>query len=111
MPAYPHLFEPLPVGPLVARNRVVMGAHFTLFSEPNPTFGEPGFYGERYGRYLAQAAEGGTGLIIAGQAQVHPTSSYQSVNTAVAWDTAAVPQFARVTDAVHEHGALVFLQL
>jgi 2,4-dienoyl-CoA reductase-like NADH-dependent reductase (Old Yellow Enzyme family) len=88
-----------------------MGAHFTLFSEPNPTFGEPGFYGERYGRYLAQAAAGGLGLIIAGQAQVHPTSSYQSVNNAVAWDPAAVAHFRRVTDQVHEHGALVLLQL
>jgi 2,4-dienoyl-CoA reductase-like NADH-dependent reductase (Old Yellow Enzyme family) len=88
-----------------------MGAHFTLFSEPNPTFGEPGFYGERYGRYLAQAAAGGTGLIIAGQAQVHPTSSYQSVNNAVAWDRGAVTHFRRVTDQVHEHGALVLLQL
>lgn len=111
MPHYPLLFTPLPIGPLTARNRIVMGAHFTLFSEPNGTFGEPGFYGERYGRYLAQAAAGGTGLIIAGQAQVHPTSSYQSVNNAVAWDAAAVPHFRRVTEQVHTHGALVLLQL
>ncbi len=88
-----------------------MGAHFTLFSEPSPTFGEPGFYGARYGRYLAQTAAGGTGLIIAGQAQVHPTSSYQSVNNAVAWDPASVAHFRRVTEPVHEHGALVLLQL
>src|ERR1700736_5615033 len=88
-----------------------MGAHFTLFSEPNATFAEPGFYGRRYGRYLAEAAAGGVGLVIAGQAQVHPTSSYQSTNNAVAWDPAAVTHFRRVTEQVHANGTPVFLQL
>ena len=30
------LFEPLQVGPVELRNRVVFGAHFTMFTEPNP---------------------------------------------------------------------------
>jgi hypothetical protein len=28
-----------------ARNRIVFGAHFTMFSEPSPTWGEPGHFG------------------------------------------------------------------
>jgi 2,4-dienoyl-CoA reductase-like NADH-dependent reductase (Old Yellow Enzyme family) len=110
-PARPRLFTPLRVGPLTAPNRIVLGAHFTQFVEPSSTAGEPGFYGERYGRYLAERAQGGAGVIIAGQAQVHPTSAYQMRNNAVAWDPAAVPHFERVTAPVHEHGALAFLQL
>ena len=50
-------------------------------------------------------------MIIAGQAQVHPTTAYQMRNNAIAWDEAAVPHFEQVTAPVHEHGALAFLQL
>jgi 2,4-dienoyl-CoA reductase-like NADH-dependent reductase (Old Yellow Enzyme family) len=109
-PPFPHLFTPLRIGPVESRNRIVVGAHFTQFTEPTAA-GEPGFYGARYGRYLAEFARGGAGLVIGGQAAVHPTTAYQMPNNACAWDPAAVPKLAEVADAVHEHGALVFLQL
>lgn len=108
---FEHLFAPLRIGPLTARNRVVCGAHFTMFSEPAAVFGEPGYCGERLGRYLADRARGGAGVIIAGQAQVHPTTAYQMHNNAAAWRAEAVPHFRRLTDQVHAHGALAFLQL
>lgn len=94
-----------------APNRVVFGAHFTQFTEPSPMWGEPGFYGDRLARYLELRAAGGAGVVIAGQAQVHPTTAYQMPNNAIAWDPAAVPGFRVVTSAVHRHGALAFLQL
>jgi len=109
--ARPRLFSPLRIGPVTAPNRIVCGAHFTQFVEPATTVGEPGYYGARYGRYLGERAAGGAGVIIAGQAQVHPTTAYQMRNNAIAWDEAAVPHFAEVTAPVHEHGALAFLQL
>jgi 2,4-dienoyl-CoA reductase-like NADH-dependent reductase (Old Yellow Enzyme family) len=105
------LFSPLSIGPITAPSRVVCGAHFTQFVEPASTVGEPGYYGARYGRYLAERAAGGAGVIIAGQAQVHPTTAYQMRNNAIAWDEAAIPHFAQVTEPIHEHGALAFLQL
>jgi len=105
------LFEPLRIGPLTARNRIVLGAHFTLFGDPNPTWGEPGFYGARYARYLADRAEGGTGVIIAGQAHVHPTSAYQMLNNTQSWKPEAVPGLRLVASAIREHGALAFLQI
>src|SRR5262250_2972348 len=82
-----------------------------MYSEPAARWGEPGYFGERLGRYLADRARGGAGVIIAGQAQVHPTTAYQMPNNAVAWDVAAVPHFRRVTAPIHAHGALAFLQL
>ena len=108
---FPRLFSPLRIGPVESRNRVVCGAHFTQFTDPNPIWGEPGFYGERYGRYLGEIAAGGAGVVIAGQAQVHPTSAYQMPNNAAAWPDAAVPGFRRVTGPIHAGGALAFLQL
>jgi 2,4-dienoyl-CoA reductase-like NADH-dependent reductase (Old Yellow Enzyme family) len=109
--ARPLLFSPLRLGPLTAPNRIVCGAHFTQFVEPATTVGEPGYYGARYGRYLGERAAGGAGVIIAGQAQVHPTTAYQMRNNAIAWDEAAIPHFEQVTAPIHEHSALAFLQL
>lgn len=108
---FPHLFSPLRIGPVESRNRVIFGAHFTMFSEPARVWGEPGFFGARYGRYLAERARGGAGVIIAGQAQVHLTTAYQMANNAIAWDEEAIPHFEDVTAPIHRHGALAFLQL
>ena len=78
---------------------------------PARTYGEPGFYGERYGRYLAEYARGGVGTVIAGQAQVHPTTAYQMHNNAAVWDPDCVPHLRRVSEQIQAHGALAFLQL
>ncbi len=111
MSAFPRLFAPLRIGPHVAPNRIVFGAHFTMFTEPGPRTGEPGFMGARLGRYLGLRAAGGAGVVVAGQAQVHPTTAYQMPNNAAAWDPAAVPHFRRVTEPIRAHGALAFIQL
>jgi 2,4-dienoyl-CoA reductase-like NADH-dependent reductase (Old Yellow Enzyme family) len=108
---FPRLFEPLKIGPLTARNRVVLGAHFTLFGDPNPVWGEPGFYGERYSRYLADRARGGAGVIIAGQAHVHQTSAYQILNNTASWKEEAIPGLRLVAEAIQRHGALAFIQI
>jgi 2,4-dienoyl-CoA reductase-like NADH-dependent reductase (Old Yellow Enzyme family) len=109
--SFPRLLSPLRIGPLEARNRVVCGAHFTMYTEPARTYGEPGFYGERYGRYLAEHARGGVGTVIAGQAQVHPTTAYQMHNNAAVWDPDCVPHLRRVSAQIQAHGSLAFLQL
>ena len=111
MTAYPDLFEPLPVGPHVLRNRVLFGAHFTMFTEPNPVWGEPGFYGRRYGRYLAERAAGGVAAVIAGETAVAPNTAYKMPNNANGWDPACIPHYEALTAQVHEHGALAFIQL
>jgi 2,4-dienoyl-CoA reductase-like NADH-dependent reductase (Old Yellow Enzyme family) len=108
---YPHLFEPLTVGPVRLRNRVIFGAHFTMFTEPNPVWGEPGFFGRRYGRYLADRARGGVAAVIAGETAVAPNTAYKMPNNANGWDPGAVPHYLALTDQVHEHGALAFIQL
>ena len=111
MSEYPRLFEPLQIGPLTLRNRVIFGAHFTMFTEPSPTFGEPGYFGRRYGRYLAERAAGGVAAVIAGETAVAPNTAYKMTNNAVGWDPAAVPHFEALTSQVHEHGAHAFIQL
>lgn len=107
-----YLFTPIKVGPVTVRNRLMVTAHGTGYVDPNPVLGHPGHYGERYAYYLAERAKGGVGLIIAGQAAVHPTSAYEALSTdATAYDREAVPGFKLITQMVHEHGAKIFLQL
>jgi 2,4-dienoyl-CoA reductase-like NADH-dependent reductase (Old Yellow Enzyme family) len=108
---HPLLFQPLRVGPVELRNRLIFGAHFTMFTEPNPVWGEPGFYGRRYGRYLADRAEGGVAVVIAGETAVAPNTAYKMPNNANGWDPACVPHYQSLTSQVHEHGALAFIQL
>ncbi|MCU1451976.1 MAG: NemA [Acidimicrobiales bacterium] len=108
---YPHLFRPLKVGPIELRNRVLMGAHFTMFAEANPRYGEPGFYGERMGQYMADRAKGGVGAVVVGQTSVHPGAAYQMPNNAQAWTEESIPHFTTLTSLVHEHGAKAFIQL
>ncbi len=110
-PAHPLLFEPLRVGPVTLRNRVICGAHFTMFNEPNPVWGEPGFSGRRYGRYLAERAQGGVAAVIAGETAVSPNTGYKMANNANGWDEACIPHYESLTSQVHEHGALAFIQL
>jgi 2,4-dienoyl-CoA reductase (NADPH2) len=80
-----------------------------MYTEPAARYGEPGFYGERLGRYLAERRD--VGVVIAGQCQVHPTTAYQMPNNAAAWDEAAIPRFEELTAQVKASGALALLQL
>lgn len=111
MTDFPHLFEPLQVGPVELRNRVIFGAHFTMFTEPNPVWGEPGFYGRRYGTYLAERARGGVAVVIAGETAVSPNTAYKMPNNANGWDPGCIPHYEQLTSQVHEHGAAAFVQL
>src|SRR4051812_48780662 len=90
---FPRFFSPLQIGPVTARNRVVFGAHFTMFAEPNPVGGEPGFFGARAGRYYRDRAAGGAGVLIVGHTHVHPTTAYAMRNNANGWVKEAIPHF------------------
>ncbi len=109
--AHDALFQPLQVGPVELRNRIIFGAHFTMFTEPNPVWGEPGFYGRRYGRYLADRARGGVAAVIAGETAVAPNTAYKMPNNANGWDPESIPHYQALTSQVHEHGAAAFIQL
>ncbi|MCB1026394.1 MAG: NAD-binding protein, partial [Microthrixaceae bacterium] len=109
----PHdaLHRPLRLGPVTAPNRVVFGAHHTLFAEPSDTYGEPGLVGPRMVRYLAERAAGGVGTVVCGPLAVHPDSAAMAPNTPIAWDRRVIGGWSLLANAVHEHGALAMVQL
>jgi 2,4-dienoyl-CoA reductase-like NADH-dependent reductase (Old Yellow Enzyme family) len=105
MAGFPRLLSPLPLGPRVAKNRIVSTPHTTGFAEG-------GFPGERWLAYEREKARGGAGTIMMfGSASVHPSSPVAAAGGVEYWDPAVVPHLARLADALHAFGALAIAQL
>lgn len=97
------LLLPVTLGSLVVRNRVVVPGHTTNFAVHNlPT--------RRHAAYHAERARGGVGMIITEAIRVHPTSAGRTLSLGC-FEDAAVPSYASMVDAVHEHGATFFAQV
>ena len=100
---FPHLFAPLQIGPVRAKNRVVSSGHDTVMAVD----GAPG---DQYLAYQEARARDGVGLIVVQVAGVHASARYTS-HVLMADDDACIPAFTRLAETVHEHGALIFQQL
>jgi 2,4-dienoyl-CoA reductase-like NADH-dependent reductase (Old Yellow Enzyme family) len=114
--AYPHLFQPIRIGAVEIRNRLYMTAHGLGYAVPDPEMPGYSIPSDRHIAYYEERARGGIGLIIQ-ESTVPPPSSqgsafgYQTATVAAAFAEKNVPHFARVAEAVHRHGAKLFLQL
>lgn len=99
---YAHLFEPIQIGPKTAKNRLWMTAHSTqLVKDHNFT--------DRHVAYYAERAKGGVGVITMEAMATHPTTQ-PYVGKIFAFDRAVVPNYQKLSKAVHEHGALLLAQ-
>ena len=99
-----HLFSPITLGHLTAKNRIVSTPH-------GAAFGERGGITDRYVRYHEEKAKGGCGVVMMfGSSSVHPTSvnDWGEVSN---HDDSLIPQFQRMSEAVHRHGALCLSQI
>ncbi|WP_420878903.1 mycofactocin system FadH/OYE family oxidoreductase 2 [Rhodococcus sp. (in: high G+C Gram-positive bacteria)] len=100
---YPRLSSPLPVGGRTLRNRVVFTAHLTNYAQEGlPT--------EQHAAYYAARAAGGAGMIITEEQCVHP-SDWPYEKVIHGYRPAVVDGYRRITDAVHDHGAVILAQL
>jgi 2,4-dienoyl-CoA reductase-like NADH-dependent reductase (Old Yellow Enzyme family) len=98
------LLEPISVGSVELRNRVVSTAHGAFLS-----FYRPGEPPDRYIGYQERRAAGGTGLIILQPAQVHPSSQATGHYPYEPDDLRR--KLRAMKTALHAHGAAVFMQL
>jgi 2,4-dienoyl-CoA reductase-like NADH-dependent reductase (Old Yellow Enzyme family) len=101
--AFPRLFQPLTIGGVTLRNRIVSSGHDTVMAEH-------GLVTDRLVAYQEARARGGAGLIVIQVAGVHPTARYTSSELTADTD-ASIPGFTRLAEAVHRHGGTVFGQL
>jgi len=99
---YAHLFEPIQIGPKVAKNRLWMTAHSTqLVKDHNFT--------DRHVAYYAERAKGGVGVITMEAMATHPTTQPYA-GKIHAFDPAVIPNYKKLSAAVHEYGALLLAQ-
>ena len=95
--------DPVALGPLTLRNRIVFPAHLT-----NAAVG--GRPTDRHAAYYAARAEGGAALVIT---EEHSAGEHDRPYEKLirGTDPGIVGGLRRITDAVHAHGAVVLAQV
>ncbi len=98
------LLQPYQLKNLTLRNRIMTTSH-------EPAYPEDGMPKDRYRAYHEERAKAGIALAMtAGSASV-ARDSPPSFNNVLAYKDEVVPWIQRLTDACHEHGAAVMIQL
>lgn len=103
MGQHSHLFEPIQLGKVTIKNRILMGSMHTGLEEEKNGF-------EKMARFYAERAKGGAGIIVTGgiapnyQGRIHPFAGQLSFP----WQ---VSKHRKVTKAVHDNGGKICLQI
>ena len=101
--SYPNLFAPLDLGFLTLPNRVLMGSmHTGLEDDPADA--------PRLAAYFAERARGGVGLMVTGGYAPHPLGALGAGGSLLTAPD-QLPAHRVVTDAVHEAGGRIALQI
>lgn len=95
------LSEPLRIGSTTVPNRIMQTAHSKQYSDRVES--------DRETAYFVRRAQGGCGLFIAGNHFVHASGSIRGFQDA--FRPESVPASRRMTDAIHDAGSRVFVQL
>lgn len=104
MSAFPTLLSPTRIGTLELPNRVVMAPMGSNYAD------EEHRVTDRLIAFHVARAEGGVGLQIVEHTAVHPLGLTGAQMLAI-YDDAMIPGLRRLTDAVHEAGGRIALQL
>lgn len=101
-PRFDVLFEPVAIGPVIAKNRFFQVPHCN---------------GMGYRDVSAHAmmrrvkAEGGWAVVCTEEVEIHPTTDVTPYIEGRLWDDRDIPAHARITEAVHGGGALAGIEL
>lgn len=101
-PRYDVLFEPVKIGPVTAKNRFYQVPHCNGGGYRDPS---------AVAEMRKIKAEGGWAVINTEQAEIHHTSEIAPFIEIRIWDDQDMPALQRITDKIHEHGALAGIEL
>lgn len=99
---YDILFEPMPIGPLTAKNRFYQVPHCNGggYRDPSAAAAMRGI-----------KAEGGWGVIFTEQCEIHHTSEITPFIELRLWEDKDIPQLRKMSEKMKSHGALAGIQL
>ncbi|MFC6688150.1 oxidoreductase [Jhaorihella thermophila] len=98
------LLQPYKLKHLTLRNRIMTTSH-------EPAYPEEGMPKDRYRAYHEERAKAGIALTMTAGSAVVSKDSPPVFNNILAYKDEVVPWVRRLTDACHEHGAAVMIQL
>lgn len=101
---YPHLFSPITINRMILKNRVVMPPMCTAYATI------AGAVTDRLISYYAARARGGVGLVDVEFTYIHPEGKIFDHMLGI-YDDKLIPGLKRLTDAVHQGGAKIIIQI
>jgi dimethylamine/trimethylamine dehydrogenase len=96
------LFEPVAIGPVVAKNRFFQVPHCNGMGHLRP---------HAHAGMRSVKAEGGWAVVSTEEIEIHPSSDVSPYIEGRLWDDADIPALALVTEAIHRHGSLAAIEL
>ncbi len=102
---YSHLFQPIQIGRLESKNRLLMSAMSIHFGVD-----EKGYVTEQMIRYMVARAEGGVGMMLVGGGGVHPTG-VELPHLPAMWEDDCIPGLKKLAAAVKPHDVRIGMQL
>lgn len=98
------LLQPFQLKHLTLRNRIIVTSH-------EPAYPEDGMPKDRYLHYTVERAKGGVAMTMTAGSAAVSKDSPPVFNNLLAYKDEIVPYVKRMTDAVHEQGAAIMIQL
>lgn len=98
------LLQPYKLKHLTLKNRIMTTSH-------EPAYPEDGMPKERYRAYHEERAKGGVAMAMTAGSAVVSRDSPPSFNNILAYKDEVVPWIRNLTDACHQHGCAVMIQL
>ena len=103
---YPHIFSPIKIRNLWAKNRIKYASTETNFNYSD------GFVSEKELAYIEAHARGGSGIVTTQGAYTEPRGEGQGyVGMMGIWDDKFIPGLKKMADIIHQGDALACLQL
>jgi 2,4-dienoyl-CoA reductase-like NADH-dependent reductase (Old Yellow Enzyme family)/thioredoxin reductase len=102
---FPHLFQPIRIGRLQSKNRLLMSAmsiHFGVDDRGHVT--------EQLIRYMVARAEGGVGMMLVGGGGVHP-SGVELPHLPALWEDGCIPALRKLAQAVKPDDTRIGMQI
>jgi dimethylamine/trimethylamine dehydrogenase len=101
-PRYDILFEPIRIGPLIAKNRFYQVPHCNGMGYARP---------RSHAAMRGVKAEGGWAVVSTEEVEIHPSSDISPYIEGRLWDDQDIPALALMTEAIHKYGALAAIEL